>query len=441
MASSSRTKTAPPAPKPLFGVEIEIYVKIKSSLADRIRERRYRDRATIQKYWLDWEFDLENGQGNLERKAKQRECVGQAIREIIDITLGDNHGWTCESDASLKEWALTAPPNPRKWWGIEIISPPMSVTKHWQEEIELIFSAVGKHFDFWTNECCACHVHVSPGPTKRTKYTTAQLVKMAKGAYFWEDAFYDLLPPERRNNRLGTVELRRQAGVASAMTAIHRILFALTLHISAFRYDFDGVRTRKTRPDSAELIRELAGCIKKLPSDTCHGSRFVGFLNWCQESYANNCCFTEEQINARERALRNGTTPPNQRSSRAPAASSSTTASRPSTPAATTTLPSRPAPRRADPPRSGSRTRLPSQQIPGSSAPTAHLVSSSGGTTRYEVREPPYREPPYGGSAQYGGTPQYGTPQYGTPQYGGSGYGTPGYGSSGYGAPGYGGRY
>src|SRR4051794_36241179 len=71
--------------------------------------------------------------------------------------------------------------------------------------------------------------------------------------------------------RLGTVELRRQAGVASAMTAIHRILFALTLHISAFRYDFDGAKARKTRPDGAELIRELAGCIKKLPSETCHG--------------------------------------------------------------------------------------------------------------------------------------------------------------------------
>lgn len=258
----------------------------------------------------------------------------------------------------------------------------MSVTKHWQEEIKLIFDAVGRHFDFWTNECCACHVHVSPGPTKQNKYTTAQLVRMAKGAFFWEAAFKELLPPERRDNRyalanhtlfasdeynnvktrgwgpvfsrigsvaslsqdafiletkggnpdqryvstsfhpfarLGTVELRRQAGVASAMTAIHRILFALTLHISAFRYDFDGAKSRKTYPDAAELTRELAGCIKKLPSETCHGSRFVNFLYWCAESYAGNKCYTEKQINAREKALREDREPPNQRTSPAPA--------------------------------------------------------------------------------------------------------------------------
>ncbi|KAH6854101.1 putative amidoligase enzyme-domain-containing protein [Chaetomium sp. MPI-CAGE-AT-0009] len=459
--SSSKVKVATAGPKPLFGVEIEIFVKIHDDLARKIRDRRYREPHTMQQYWLDWEFDLTNAriQGNQERKAKQRECVGKAIREIIDITLGDNHGWTCESDDSLKEWALTEPDEPRKWWGIEIISPPMSVTKHWQEEIELIFAAVGKHFDFWTNQFCACHVHVSPGPTKKTKYTTAQLVKMAKGAYFWEEGFYELLPPERRNNsseydnvptkgwgpvfsrlssvaslsedvfiqemkgganetryvstsfhpfpRLGTVELRRQAGVASAMTAIHRILLALTLHVSAFRYDFDGAKARKTRPDGAELIRELAGCIKKLPSDTCHGSRFINFLYWCQESYAGNKCYTEKQINAREAALRKGIAPPNQRSSLAPPPSAQPAAgARPLTPGPastnTTTLPSRPASsaarRAADPaPRassSSSRASAPrpsGPSAPRQTAPTTTMVSSSGNRTIYEVREPQYR--------------------------------------------------
>jgi hypothetical protein len=254
--------------------------------------------------------------------------------------------------------------------GIEIISPPMSVSKQWQEEIETVFQAVGQTFDFWTNECCACHVHVSPGPTKSTKYTMPQLVRMAKGAFFWENALCDLLPPERRDNRyanpnytgyatdlydtvprfgwgpvfsslsslgqagqsafvmalkggpgpnetrymstnfdplarLGTVELRRQAGVASAQTTIHRVLLAVTFHVSALRYNFAGAAQRTEYTHGDELIRELAGCIKQLP-DTCKGSRFVAWLKWCDESYANSRSFTERQINSRERALRNG---------------------------------------------------------------------------------------------------------------------------------------
>ncbi|KAH6650407.1 putative amidoligase enzyme-domain-containing protein [Chaetomium tenue] len=431
MSSSGRNKKAlPTGPLPLFGVEIEIYVKIHKDLEEKIRDRRYRDIHSMPMYWLEWDFDLQNGQGNLEKKAKQRECVGKAVREIIDVTLGANHGWTCESDASLKEWALTEPPDVRKWWGIEIISPPMSVTKHWQEEIELIFQAVGRHFDFWTNECCACHVHVSPGPTKKVKYTTPQLVRMAKGAFFWEEAFKELLPPERRNNRyalanhmvfasseLGTVELRRQAGVASAMTAIHRILFALTLHVSAFRYDFDGVKTRKTRPDAAELIRELAGCIKKLPGDTCHGSRFINFLYWCQESYAGNKCYSEKQINIREKALREGKTPPKQTPgpapppmNAAPAAGQRATTSTTSLPLRTTqtvrtSQPGAPA-RTGTMGRGGgggggnnsrtSNTRGPvivSPPLPSrrSDAPRAVVTSVSGNRTIYEVRQPPER--------------------------------------------------
>ncbi|EAQ92958.1 predicted protein [Chaetomium globosum CBS 148.51] len=423
--SGTRAKKTPPGtgPLPLFGVEIEIYVKLHKDLEEKIRERRYRDPNTMPLYWLEWDFDLQNGQGNLERKAKQRECVGKAVREIIDVTLGTGHGWTCESDASLKEWALTEPPDVRKWWGIEIISPPMSVTKHWQEEIELIFQAVGRHFDFWTNECCACHVHVSPGPTKKHKYTTTQLVRMAKGAFFWEEAFKELLPPERRNNRLGTVELRRQAGVASAMTAIHRILLALTLHVSAFRYDFDGAKNRKTKPDAAELIRELAGCIKKLPGETCHGSRFINFLYWCQESYAGNKCYTEKQINTREKALREGKTPPKQATgpapppmNAAPAAGQRASTSTTSLPLRTTTTvrTSQPgAPARSGGGRGGgggsnnnttsrtSITRAPtivSPPLPSrrsdagrSDAPRAVVASVSGNRTVYEIRQPPER--------------------------------------------------
>ncbi len=244
----------------------------------------------------------------------------------------------------------------------------MSVSAEWRQEIISVFDAVGKTFDFWTNECCACHVHVSPGPSDSSKYTMPQLVQVAQGAYFWEDALCDLIPPERRHNRyanpnytafatdefhavqrdgwgpvfsslsdlsrsgqaafvmamkggpgrnetryistnydplarLGTIELRRQAGVASASSAIHRVLLAVTLHVSALRYNFAGAARRTDYPVGEELIRELAGCIKQLPK-TCHGHRFVAWLKWCEDSYADDNFFSEKQINARERSLR-----------------------------------------------------------------------------------------------------------------------------------------
>ena len=70
---------------------------------------------TLPLYWSTWDWALENGQGELARKEQQRTRVGHAIKGIIDATLGPNNGWSCESDASLKEWQLTHPPDPRKW--------------------------------------------------------------------------------------------------------------------------------------------------------------------------------------------------------------------------------------------------------------------------------------------------------------------------------------
>ena len=109
-------KTAAPTnPLPLFGVEIEIYVKIKPELERRIRDKIIDDPRSLPLYWLEWDFGLSNGTGHVEEKAKQRDCVGKAVREIIDVTLGAKHGWTCESDASLKEWLLKEPDELRKW--------------------------------------------------------------------------------------------------------------------------------------------------------------------------------------------------------------------------------------------------------------------------------------------------------------------------------------
>ncbi|EAQ86558.1 predicted protein [Chaetomium globosum CBS 148.51] len=368
--SRNIARSAPPSagPRPLFGVEIEIFVRLLPHVENAIDEASLRDPRSLPSYWRDWDPTLPNNSRDLGAKQDQRECVGAAIKAIIDAALGPRNGWKCESDASLKEYKLTEPPHLRKWWGIEIISPPMSSNKQWQTEIKTIFDVVGESFDFWTNENCACHVHVSPGPTKNSTYSLTDLNQMAKGAFFWEDALCDLLPPERRVNRYadpnytyfchqeyldvprdgwapifheldavtsqgqdtflyhmrgganqtryistsfdpftkyGTVELRRQAGAASALTVIHRVLLALTLHVSSMNYNFSAAARRRDYPHGDELIRELSRCIKLLP-ETCLGSRFQNWLRFCQESYEDGQAFPEKGINKQERNLRNG---------------------------------------------------------------------------------------------------------------------------------------
>jgi hypothetical protein len=264
--------------------------------------------------------------------------------------------------------------------GIELSSLAISASSQWQLEIDMVFQALGKLFDFYTDESCSCHVDIKPGPSLQNGWTLDQLVRVAQGAFFWENGLCDLLPHKRHSSeyakpnwtvfatnafqevprtgwgrvfdeiesttrgrlpqpdflralagganptrnlstcfttvdKIGTVELRRQAGAASSLTVTHRILLALTLHISALRYDFNLVRDRKEYTTGEELLKELAGCIKKLP-DTCHGTRFVAFLKWSLESYADGKSFTNKEINEREEALRLGKTPPHQISHR-----------------------------------------------------------------------------------------------------------------------------
>ncbi|KAK3294147.1 uncharacterized protein B0H64DRAFT_374970 [Chaetomium fimeti] len=356
MSAGTGNARAAPAPRlPIFGVEIEMFVKIKPRLEVLTREKQ-RLKTPLPEHWNLWDFDLKNDYDE-EHKIDavfQRRYVCGAAKEAIDAALGPDNGWSCEIDLSVKERLLTLPIDPRKWWGIEVVSPPMSVSKQWQQEIDMVFKAIGKVFDIWTNNTCGCH-----------------------GAFFWEEPLRDFLPPERRSNtyalpnhtilatdeykavpRAGwgpvfaaieapatgeraqsklltalqgpgddwtrylstnfapfndikTVELRRQAGTASPTTTVHRILLAVTLHLSAMRYNFDGAGSRLTYPTAEELRKELAGCVKKLP-ETCHGSRFVNWLNWCYESYKDNRSFSEQQINDREDALRKGRPPPDQ---------------------------------------------------------------------------------------------------------------------------------
>ncbi|KAK4240562.1 putative amidoligase enzyme-domain-containing protein [Achaetomium macrosporum] len=375
MSSSRSARTAPSAGSreylPHFGVEIEIYVKLLPHYETMIKEKQRRNPRSLPEYYQTWDFSLDNRSSDsvarLVQKKEQRERVGRAVEALIDGALGARNGWHCESDASLKEWQLTDPEDREKWWGIEIISPPTSVATNWQQDIRTVFEAVGERFDFWTNQCCATHVHVSPGPNKNSKYRRSELVHRAEGAYFWEEALCDLLPPERRNNRYalpnhtvyageeyravrrngwapvfrkltelgaedqelflfvmkggsnetrylstsfhpykkyGTIELRRQAGSASATTVIHRVLLAVTLHVSGLRYDYMSV-SRRSYPTSDELIKELHGCIKMLPT-TCQRSRFINWLKWCVATYAGGYQPSEKWINLNERTLRKG---------------------------------------------------------------------------------------------------------------------------------------
>ena len=256
----------------------------------------------------------------------------------------------------------------------------MSVSRRWQSEIREVFDAIGEQFDLWTHPVTSCHVHVSPGPDAKTKYTTEQLTRIAKGAFYWEKALKKLLPHDRRKNdyakpnptafavkkydqvkdkgwkpvfdaidnemdrfekhsqgqkkcfsikiagghlhhpnhkyrkerylstnflpltRIGTVELRRQGGVASAQTAIHRVLLAVTLHVSARRFKFDAVASDKSHPTVTDLISELHGCMKRLPK-TCYGTRFIKYLNRCVDDHGGEEPMSERQVNAREQRL------------------------------------------------------------------------------------------------------------------------------------------
>ncbi|KAK4035298.1 putative amidoligase enzyme-domain-containing protein [Parachaetomium inaequale] len=367
---------------PYFGIEIEIFLRLKPAVEENIKEK-IRARKRLPDYWKTWDFNLENSQGDQrheDKKMKQLARVGYAILDLLDQNLGEGHGWGMANDQSLKGDLLTEPSNPRKWWGAEIISPPLAAGSNWRADIKTVFASLGNVFDFWTNDYCSCHVHVSPGPKNNSKYTMSQLMQIAKGALFWEDALKQILPHERRTNRyagpnwlavarqeymsvschgwkpvfdkisrlaarptstadfakkmtiiepdpnhpetrylstsfsplarLGTVEFRRQAGVASAQTAIHRVLLALTLYTSAVNLNFDreGERYRKKHPDENALIDVLCRSLENnLPAKAGWGVDFRAWLEQCASDYESDeeyRRFGEREINEREGNMR-----------------------------------------------------------------------------------------------------------------------------------------
>jgi hypothetical protein len=250
----------------------------------------------------------------------------------------------------------------------------MAASGDWQRTIHRVFRAVRDQFDVWTNDACACHIHVSLGPDAKGEFGKRDLVRIAKGAYFWEEALKGLLPYARHDNkyavanhlrygekeynnvpkkgweplfkriiapmeadvkkhkenfinalnggttgaavkymstnfqaylRIKTVELRRQAGVASATTAIFRILLAVTFNVSALEYPFPATSTEY--PSTQELVAELVRCMHYLPQES-QNAEFEAWLKQCAAAYAresnSRTAFTVGQTNARERDLR-----------------------------------------------------------------------------------------------------------------------------------------
>jgi hypothetical protein len=101
---------------PYFGVEIEIFVRLLPDVEAAMLQQRYEHgRGAMLPHWRNWDESLPNNSTDLVAKQAQRECVGAAIKHKIDAALGPDNGWKCESDASLKEYKLTAPNDVRRW--------------------------------------------------------------------------------------------------------------------------------------------------------------------------------------------------------------------------------------------------------------------------------------------------------------------------------------
>lgn len=122
---SASTSTAR---NPHFGIEIEIFVKVKPHVkADVLDKKRKNKKAgskdkkyEIKPYLESWDFDLSNeaaGDFHATKKIGQRKRAALAIKSCIKRVLGKDHGWECVYDQSLKEWQLSGPepPEPRKW--------------------------------------------------------------------------------------------------------------------------------------------------------------------------------------------------------------------------------------------------------------------------------------------------------------------------------------
>ena len=113
--SVNNARAAPVGRSPLFGVEIDIYLKIKPKFEALTKEKRRTNPSSLPDYWRAWDFDLKNDDASTTACISQRKQVCKAVTAIIDGILGPNNGWKCEPDASLKDSWLMLPNEARKW--------------------------------------------------------------------------------------------------------------------------------------------------------------------------------------------------------------------------------------------------------------------------------------------------------------------------------------
>ena len=134
MSSGRRTqgrrerRRAPP-PRPIFGIEIEIFVKVKRAVEDDVIRARER-RALLPGFWQQWDFDLSNAattsRTTLIKQMQQRNHVKAALTSCINDALGHNSGWKVVGDASLQEHRLSVAPDARRWCKAPPSPPPFA---------------------------------------------------------------------------------------------------------------------------------------------------------------------------------------------------------------------------------------------------------------------------------------------------------------------------
>jgi hypothetical protein len=111
--------TAPAQRLPLFGVEIEMYIKVKPRIEVLTREKQRTNPKSLPEWWRKWDFDLKNDPpdrpGEIETVFHRIDFVNSAVQVEIDTMLGPNNGWRCVFDPSLSERKLALPPDARKW--------------------------------------------------------------------------------------------------------------------------------------------------------------------------------------------------------------------------------------------------------------------------------------------------------------------------------------
>jgi hypothetical protein len=116
--------TSPPRQYlPLFGVEIEIFVKVKSSVERDVKVVRGSIGSDLPTYWKNWDFSLSNRSTGAAVTA-QRQRVKDALMAAIKSKFNRDVKWKVVSDASLKEADLTLPPDGAEYYCQS--SPPVS---------------------------------------------------------------------------------------------------------------------------------------------------------------------------------------------------------------------------------------------------------------------------------------------------------------------------